>query len=157
MKFKKLEAGRSMVEMLGVLAIIGVLSVGGIAGYSISMRKHRANAIIDLTSKYAVLIYGKCQQKIMDGEITGLNSCNSRIMPTLRDTDIGALPTGIASNGIWTHSIDTNLNTDIDTVVININFEDSEKKLCQAVASTAGSTCIISGGIPSAHIYINQN
>ena len=88
MKFKKLETGRSMVEMLGVLAIIGVLSVGGIAGYSISMRKHRANAIIDLTSKYAVLIYGKCQQKIMDGEITGLNSCNSRIMPTLRDTDI---------------------------------------------------------------------
>ena len=28
------ENGRSMVEMLGVLAIIGVLSVGGIAGYS---------------------------------------------------------------------------------------------------------------------------
>ena len=29
---KKNESGRSMVEMLGVLAIIGVLSVGGIAG-----------------------------------------------------------------------------------------------------------------------------
>ena len=29
----KLESGRSMVEMLGVLAIIGVLSIGGIAGY----------------------------------------------------------------------------------------------------------------------------
>ena len=28
------QTGRSMVEMLGVLAIIGVLSVGGIAGYS---------------------------------------------------------------------------------------------------------------------------
>ena len=27
------EIGRSMIEMLGVLAIIGVLSVGGIAGY----------------------------------------------------------------------------------------------------------------------------
>ena len=26
------QSGRSMVEMLGVLAIIGVLSVGGIAG-----------------------------------------------------------------------------------------------------------------------------
>ena len=26
------ESGRSMIEMLGVLAIIGVLSVGGIAG-----------------------------------------------------------------------------------------------------------------------------
>ena len=28
------DVGRSMIEMLGVLAIIGVLSVGGIAGYS---------------------------------------------------------------------------------------------------------------------------
>ena len=33
--------GRSMVEMLGVLAIIGVLSVGGIAGYSKAMFKHK--------------------------------------------------------------------------------------------------------------------
>ena len=31
----KNESGRSMVEMLGVLAIIGVFSVGGIAGYTI--------------------------------------------------------------------------------------------------------------------------
>ncbi|MBS6473139.1 MAG: hypothetical protein KH347_02690 [Acetobacter sp.] len=31
------ESGRSMIEMLGVLAIIGVLSVGGIAGYSQAM------------------------------------------------------------------------------------------------------------------------
>ena len=42
MKLKN-ESGRSMVEMLGVLAIIGVLSVGGIAGYKMAMRKHRAN------------------------------------------------------------------------------------------------------------------
>ena len=30
-KIKKNQSGRSMVEMLGVLAIIGVLSVGGIS------------------------------------------------------------------------------------------------------------------------------
>ena len=35
------ECGRSMVEILGVLAIIGVLSVGGIAGYSKAMAKHK--------------------------------------------------------------------------------------------------------------------
>lgn len=33
--------GRSMVEMLGVLAIIGVLSVGGISGYSKAMAKFK--------------------------------------------------------------------------------------------------------------------
>ena len=37
------ENGRSMVEMLGVLAIIGVLSVGAIAGYSKAMMKYKLN------------------------------------------------------------------------------------------------------------------
>ena len=37
-RFKQ-ESGRSMVEMLGVLAIIGVLSIGAIAGYSKAMQK----------------------------------------------------------------------------------------------------------------------
>ena len=35
--------GRSMVEMLGVLAIIGVLSVGAISGYSKAMFKYKLN------------------------------------------------------------------------------------------------------------------
>ena len=37
------QSGRSMVEMLGVLAIIGVLSVGSIAGYSSAMYKYKLN------------------------------------------------------------------------------------------------------------------
>ena len=36
-------AGRGIVEMLGVLAIIGVLSVGAIAGYSKAMFKYKLN------------------------------------------------------------------------------------------------------------------
>lgn len=44
------EKGRSMIEMLGVLAIIGVLSVGGIAGYSKAMAKFRANKTMDQVS-----------------------------------------------------------------------------------------------------------
>ncbi len=39
----KTENGRSMVEMLGVLAIVGVLSVGAIAGYSKAMFKLKLN------------------------------------------------------------------------------------------------------------------
>ena len=35
--------GRSMVETLGVLAIVGVLSVGGIADYSKAMMKYKLN------------------------------------------------------------------------------------------------------------------
>lgn len=44
------ESGRSMIEMLGVLAIIGVLSVGGIAGYSKAMNKFKTNKIADNVS-----------------------------------------------------------------------------------------------------------
>ena len=44
---KNNQSGRSMIEMLGVLAIIGVLSVGGIAGYSKAMSKYRINKTID--------------------------------------------------------------------------------------------------------------
>ena len=40
---KSASTGRSMVEMLGVLAIIGVLSVGAIAGYSKAMMKYKLN------------------------------------------------------------------------------------------------------------------
>lgn len=41
--YTSFEKGRSMIEMLGVLAIIGVLSIGGIAGYSKGMTKIKVN------------------------------------------------------------------------------------------------------------------
>ena len=44
---KNNQFGRSMVEMLGVLAIIGVLSIGGIAGYSKAMQKYKLNKTIE--------------------------------------------------------------------------------------------------------------
>ena len=47
--------GRSMIEMLGVLAIIGVLSVGGIAGYSKAMEKWKVTRAID---EYSHLTFG---------------------------------------------------------------------------------------------------
>ncbi len=49
------EAGRSMVEMLGVLAIIGVLSIGGIAGFKAAMYRYRANQTLDIANKFAVM------------------------------------------------------------------------------------------------------
>lgn len=52
-KFSQL--GRSMIEMLGVLAIIGVLSIGALAGYSYAMQKYRVNEIIDTMYKLATV------------------------------------------------------------------------------------------------------
>ena len=53
--YKNLEKGRSMIEMLGVLAIIGVLSVGGIAGYSKAMEKWKLDKAI---GDYSMMIQG---------------------------------------------------------------------------------------------------
>ena len=54
------EVGRSMVEMLGVLAIIGVLSVSGIAGYSKAMTKFKVNKAVE---EYNMLIAGLMEYK----------------------------------------------------------------------------------------------
>ena len=41
--YKVMQCGRSMIEMLGVLAIIGALSVGGIVGYTKAMETIKSN------------------------------------------------------------------------------------------------------------------
>ena len=66
----KSQSGRSMVEMLGVLSIIGVLSVGGINAYSTAMKKHKANELLKQASMHAVEV----SSQIMSGkEPTGLS------------------------------------------------------------------------------------
>jgi type II secretory pathway pseudopilin PulG len=52
-----------MVEMLGVLAIIGVLSVGGISAYGVAMKKHKANELLHQASMLATTISAKIQSK----------------------------------------------------------------------------------------------
>ena len=54
MRIKHNETGRSMVEMLGVLAIMGVLSIGGVAGYRYAVDKMNANEIINELKKRAI-------------------------------------------------------------------------------------------------------
>ena len=49
------ESGRSMVEMLGVLAIMGVLAIGGIIGYRYAVDKYNANEIINEVKKRAIV------------------------------------------------------------------------------------------------------
>ena len=60
--YKSFDKGRSMIEMLGVLAIIGVLSVGGIAGYSKAMEQFKMNKAIN---QYNMLIFGMLEH--LDG------------------------------------------------------------------------------------------
>lgn len=83
----KNESGRSMVEMLGVLAIIGVLSIGGIAGYTMAMNRYRANEIIDTASKTAIIAMTSNAGVGGDANISNLGS-NIKVPCIKADGDI---------------------------------------------------------------------
>lgn len=58
------ESGRSMVEMLGTLAIIGVLSIGGIVGYNYAINKYRANETINEINMRLMTLQNQSGQNI---------------------------------------------------------------------------------------------
>ena len=69
------QKGRSMVEMLGVLAIIGVLSVGGISGYSKAMAKFKLTKAQD---QITMLLMNIRTAFATSPSYTGLTTANSR-------------------------------------------------------------------------------
>lgn len=132
--------GRSMVEMLGVLAIIGVLSVFSIQGFSLAMRRHRANEIINVANKYALTVYAICHSRLLlnpaqykgiDG-ILGLNSCLSNMI-TASDSGF-QLPPKVSSISTITAGVHKN---SLDLISIKVSFEASatqeNRPLCEAV------------------------
>lgn len=73
------DTGRSMLEMLGVLAIIGVLSVGGIVGYSKAMMKYKVNKAIEQVG----IIVANIQSLYMQQKTySGLMSWLVRVAPS---------------------------------------------------------------------------
>lgn len=53
---KSIENGRTLLEMLSVLTIIGVLTLGGIIGYRYAMTYYSANETVDEVNRWAVSI-----------------------------------------------------------------------------------------------------
>ena len=74
---RKEEQGRSMVEMLGVLAVVGVLSVGSIAGYTYAMNKYYANELLAGASERAVLVAAQ----LVAGKTPNLNEFANHTVP----------------------------------------------------------------------------
>jgi len=75
------ESGRSMIEMLGVLVIVGVLSVIGIAGYRQAMNSYRAKETIHRIASRAIAV---SEQRLigLDGSLNSFNpSDGSYLIP----------------------------------------------------------------------------
>lgn len=86
MKKKMMQLGRSMVEMLGVLTVIGVLSIVGLQGYRRAMNKIHANELMDLVTK----VYNEHYAQIVVG--------NSPVGGYLCSN---ALPSGVTKNAAY--------------------------------------------------------
>ncbi len=129
------ENGRSMVEMLGVLAIIGVLSAGGLAGYSKAMFKHKLNSTMEQITMLVTNIrtaYG--QQK----DYTGLNNGKA--------VRLGIVPpvmgTGTADNASLTNPFKGNVVIGTDAArkgdtntAFTVTYDALPKEACIALAT----------------------
>ena len=76
---KSAQTGRSMIEMLGVLAIIGVLSVGALSGLNYVMDKNTANQIMAEAYNHANALKTMYKIKMADGQNIYTGIKNNRI------------------------------------------------------------------------------
>ncbi len=131
----KNETGRSMVEMLGVLAVIGVLSAGALKGYSAAMFKYKMNQTIE-TYNQVLQRFIELEQKGWgknvtigeDGNGTPIDIVKYGLLPDCQITEnnkcklpIGALWMNFEDKGSYVYG------------VFEVSFTDS--KSCIAFAS----------------------
>ena len=138
------ESGRSMIEMLGVLAIIGVLSVGGIAGYSKAMNKFKTNKVADNVSMLVANIKTMYAQQ---SSFNGLTKSSAVSMGLVPDELVTTYPSGDTDNAVLNNSFNgtvlisasnsvgaTTANSN-DDLSFNIVFNGLSKEACITLAT----------------------
>ncbi len=128
------QMGRSMVEMLGVLAVIGVLSVGAVTGYRNALDKYKANETINELVERAILlgqqvqIHGDLRPDATDNLTTfgyPVVAFNIPEYPNLFELEVTEVPIGVCEqilNAGWT------LPAQID--VNDIPFNGKNTRIC---------------------------
>lgn len=128
------ESGRSMIEMLGVLAIIGVLSVGGIAGYSKAMNKFKTNKVADNVSMLVANIKTLYAQQNSYAELDNESAVSMGVVPDELGTDSSNLLN--AFNGpVNIHVSDSTDTTNHDNKAFVIYFGNLSREACITLAT----------------------
>ena len=130
------QSGRSMIEMLGVLAIVGVLSVGGIAGYSKAMTKFKINKTIDQVSHLVTNIRTLyAQQKSLDiYESTAINI--GAIPDSLTTTSSYDITNAFGGRVIIRVDYGSHTGNYDDYSAYVVSFHGLPKEACVALATT---------------------
>lgn len=75
------QQGRSMIEMLGVLAVVGMLSVGGIAGYAKAMEKYRTNELVSQLTQISTTIRSMYHRQASYGGLSSVVLKKTKVLP----------------------------------------------------------------------------
>ena len=152
---KIVNAGRSMVEMLGVLAIIGVLSVGAIAGYSKAMMKYKLNK---QSEQLTQILFSLEHYREMLGRDRNNIAINSSIITLL--TKLNAIPLemirpndpdqiyDIFGNEIWLDYYG-NAESPLDSYTVAVTYQPDQQDVCNNVFELikANSEKLYSAGV----------
>jgi len=128
------ENGRSMVEMLGVLAIIGVLSAGGLAGYSKAMFKHKLNSTMEQITMLVTNIRTKYGSQGNYLNLSTANAYKLGIIPPTMTTDSGATLSNPFKGAVTLTLVDARATSAAD--------------LAKAATSTATGFALTYNGLP---------
>ena len=124
--------GRSMVEMLGVLAIIGVLSVGGIAGYSKAMTKFKINKSMDQISMLVANIRTLFSGQRNYSGLSNASAISFGIIPTEMDGG-GSLITNAFAGSVTIGTDAVNNNAD---AAFTIKYQGLGQEACVTMATS---------------------
>lgn len=124
------ENGRSMIEMLGVLAIIGVLSVGGIAGYSKAMSKYRTNKMIDQATMLITNIRTMFAQQQSYAGLNNARAVNLQLVPEEMIVNPGTPIDDTVANGASGRKLRNVFSGDV--VVENSPIDEDDKTNTQS-------------------------
>ena len=145
--FKNEQSGRSMVEMLGVLAIIGVLSVGGISGYSKAMAKYKLTKAQDQMAMILINIRTAFASAPSYAGLSKANAIAMNIVPG------DMLPSGIGVGSTVKNAFGGNvtLAATNNNTQFTIKFDGLGKEACASLGSSDwGSDGLVSVKISDA-------
>ena len=151
------QSGRSMVEMLGVLAIIGVLSVGGISGYSKAMAKYKLTKAQD---QIVMLLMNIRTAYATSPSYSGLTSATAAAYNLAPNEMVNGTGSDATLNGTFGGAVTVEAIASHETY-FHIKVENLGKEACRSLASSdwgadglvmmtintdASSSCTIDGG-----------
>lgn len=126
------ESGRSMVEMLGVLAIVGVLSIGGIAGYTKAMAKYKINSTLDQISMLVTNIRSTFGNQ---PTYEGLNNATA-VTYGLVDSDLSHSTNSTLTNAFGGPvTLGTDSLNGVDNAAFTIQYQQLPASACATIAS----------------------